>query len=227
MKKILILPFTFLLLPFLLLCRSVYATDDFQSWNRAELKVIDTRYVDYVTYGELRLNHDSQNLGFWMSSQKLKFDFFKYLGLGTTYSYLETETSNSKKTQDEYKHQHRFELEVTPRWTWKETVKLSNRNRFEFRWIEGRGSDNTRYRTMFQAEVLTSKLPWVKSFYANDELFVDFTRRTINETRIIPAGLTFHLYKGVDFKVFYMIQCQKGGTWSSNQILGTHLILDF
>jgi len=204
-----------------------YAQDDFQSWNRAQLKVIDTPYVDYITYGDLRLNQDAGNLGFWLLSQKLKFDFFKYLGLGTNYSYLENETANVKKTQDEYKYQHRLELEVTPRWSWKDRLRLSNRNRLEFRWIEGRGSDNTRYRAMLEAEVPLRPVPWVKSFFMNDEVFVDFARNTISETRVTPAGISFKLYPGVDFKVFYMIQCQKGNSWSSNQIVGTHLILDF
>ena len=61
----------------------------------------------------------------------------------------------------------------------------------------------------------------------SDELFIDFPRQTINETRIIPVGLTMGVVKGIDLKVYYMIQSQKGRTWSSNQILGTQLSLDF
>ncbi len=222
MKQILLLTF-----PLFLLCGVLYAGDDFQNWNSMQLKVVDTEYVDYVTYGELRLTNDAGKLGFWQTTQKLQYDFFKYLGLATNYTYLESEVANAKQTRNEFKYHHRFELEANPRWAWKDRVKLRNRNRIEFRWIEGRGSDNTRWRTLGEVEVPLRKIPIIKSVYMNDELFIDFPRQTINETRIIPAGLTLGLYQGVDLKVFYMIQMQKGSTWSSNQILGTQLSMDF
>ncbi|MBP9865276.1 MAG: DUF2490 domain-containing protein [Candidatus Omnitrophica bacterium] len=203
------------------------ASDDFQSWNSMQLKVVDTKYVDYVTYGELRLTNDAGKLGFWQTTQKLQYDFFKYLGLATNYTYLESEVANAKQTRNEFKYHHRFELEANPRWSWKDRLNLRNRNRVEFRWIEGRGSDNTRWRTLGEVEVPLHKIPIVKSVYMSDELFIDFPRQTINETRIVPVGLTVGVIKGIDLKVYYMIQSQKGNTWSSNQVLGTQLNLDF
>lgn len=227
MRKIIIMNVVVIMVSLSLMTHCAWAKDDFQSWNRVQLKVIDTKYIDYVTYGEMRFTEDAGNTGLWLTSQKVKYDFFKYLGLGTNYTYLETETSNAKKTKNEFKYQHRFEIEVIPRWSWKDRIKLSNRNRLEFRWIEGRGSDNTRYRAMGEIEVPVRKIPIVKSVYMNDELFIDFPRQTINESRIVPVGLTLGVHKGVDLKVFYMIQCQKGNTWSSNQILGTQINMDF
>ncbi len=205
------------------------AADDFQYWSRAQVKVIDTPYVDYIHYWEMRFDHDASNTGFWQGSQALAFDFFKHLGLGVNYTYLEAETDNALKTANEFKHQHRLELEASPRGSWKDRVYFRNRNRMEFRWIEGKGSDNGRLRHLAEAEVPVhfKKAPFVQSFFSNDEIFIDFKRRTLNENRVIPLGVTLKLWRQNKLKIFYMIQSQQGGTWSSNQILGTHILIDF
>ncbi|OGW72731.1 MAG: hypothetical protein A2Y02_03125 [Omnitrophica bacterium GWA2_52_12] len=205
------------------------AGDDFQYWSRAQVKVIDTPYVDYVNYWEMRFDHDASNTGFWQGSQALAFDFFKYLGLGLNYTYLETEADNARKTANEFKYQHRLELEANPRWSWRERINFKNRNRMEFRWVEGKGSDNGRLRHLAEAEVPVhlKRFPFLHSFFVNDEIFIDFKRRTISENRVIPAGVTVKLWKQSKLKVFYMIQSQQGATWSSNQVLGSHILIDF
>ena len=57
-----------------LFSRGIWAEDDFQYWQRLQLKVIDTKYFDYTTYGELRFAEDASDLHLWQTSQKFQFD---------------------------------------------------------------------------------------------------------------------------------------------------------
>lgn len=207
----------------------VFSEDDFQYWSQYSLKAIDTKYVDYVSYGELRFFIDDvSDFSYWQTTQRLIFDPFKYLSFGTNYTYLETLTKNSKMKQEEFKHHHRLELEVNPQYELKKWihVKIKNRNRFEFRWIEDQGSDNGRFRHRWELEFPIQKVPRVKSIYVNNEFFVVFNRQELNENRVVPFGIIFKICSKAALSVFYMIQSKKGANdWSSNQIVGTHLSL--
>ncbi len=77
-------------------------------------------------------------------------------------------------------------------------------------------------------EIPVQKMPFVKSVYLNNEIFVDFHAHALNEDRVTPVGITLQIYKKLRLKIFYMIQTKKGTRdWSSNQILGTHFLISF
>lgn len=202
------------------------AEDDVQYWSQYSLKPLDTKYVDYVSYGELRLIDDVSDFSFWQTTQRLIFDLIPYLSLGTNYTFLEEQIINSKTKEKEFKYHHRFELEVNPYYEIKKWihVKIKNRNRFEFRWIEDHGSDNGRFRQRWELEFPISKVPRVKSVYINNEFFVALNRQELNQNRAVPFGINFKICSKANLSVFYMIQSKKGAhDWSSNQIVGTHL----
>jgi len=204
------------------------AEDDFQYWSRYSVKAIDTKYVDFVNFWDLRFMEDSSRLRLWFTSQKIQIDPVEWLGFVIAHTYLENSAVNSRTKTREFVPQHRLELEANPKWKVAPWLTLKNRNRVEFRWIEDKGSDNTRTRHMIEIEFSLKKNRFVKSVYTNSEIFVDFNRHTINENRAIPAGINFNLYKKSTLGVFYMIQSQKGARdWSSNQILGTQVSLVF
>lgn len=207
---------------------SVFSEDDVQYWSRLSIKAIDTNYFDYVTYGELRLTEDSSDFHFWQTSQKFQFDPIDHLSLAINYTHLQEEVSDSKTRKSEFKVHNRFELEVNPYAAIKDYVKIKSRNRIEFRWIEDRGSDNTRFRQMWQIEVPIKKVPFLQSIYINNELFYDFNREQFTQNRWIPGGVAIKIYEKSLIRIFYMIQSVKGRPdWSSNQILGTHIELAF
>ncbi|MBI3317075.1 MAG: DUF2490 domain-containing protein [Candidatus Omnitrophica bacterium] len=202
--------------------------DDFQYWSRFQIKALDTNYLDFITFAELRMNEDASNLGFWQTAQKLAYDPWKHLSLGMNYTYLESESFQRRTRDTEFKHHHRFELEINPSWGWKDKLKLKNRNRFEFRWIEDQGSDHTRYRSLWELDLPLKKLGPLVSLYTNNEFFVDFNGEEINENRVTPLGATFKLYKKSTLKIFYMIQSRKGvSDWFSNQVIGSHVSLTY
>lgn len=205
-----------------------WAENDFQYWSRFQIKALDTKYVDYVTYGELRLNENASNLGFWQSSQKIILDLSKYFAFGINYTYLENESFQRQTRDTEFRHQHRFELEANPSWRWKDKLKIKNRNRFEFRWMEDQGSDHARYRHLWELDIPLEKMGPLTSIYTGNEFFVDFNSEKINENRVTPVGLTFKLHKKSNLKIFYMIQLRKRDSdWSSNHIFGSHVSLAY
>lgn len=205
----------------------LFAEDDFQFWPRFSLKAIDTQWVDFVHYMELRLADHVSRPKFWQTGEKLQLSPWKYLGFALGYTYLEDKLTNSKTQETEYKFQHRLELEVNPQWK-SDWFSIFNRNRIEFRWIEDQGSDHPRYRQMWELEIPVKKVLFLKSIYANNEIFIDFNKRELTENRVTPAGITVRLHKNTQLKVFYMIQSKKGARdWSSNQVLGTHFVVSF
>ncbi|PIQ85052.1 MAG: hypothetical protein COV74_10670 [Candidatus Omnitrophica bacterium CG11_big_fil_rev_8_21_14_0_20_45_26] len=206
---------------------SSLARDDAQYWSQYSIKWLDTKYVDLVNFWDVRFTDDWSHVGLWFTRQQVRINPWKHLGFNVAYTYLETEVQNAAKTQNEYKYHHRLELELNPSWNLPNDWKLSNRNRVEFRWIEDKGSDNTRFRQLWELEVPVKKLR-IESVYLNNELFYDFSTQKFNEDRITPFGVKIKVCSKAYLKLFYLIQCKKGARdWSSNQVFGTQVGVTF
>ena len=143
MKNISIL---FVLILFVFFCGVCDAEDDFQYWSQYSVKIVDGEKIDLITFADLRIQEDASKLGLYLLSQRLKMDFWKNLSLGLNYTYLSSRNTKPGAVKDDYNWQHRLELEANPSWNIKDWLKLSVRNRYEFRWIENRGSYNDRFR---------------------------------------------------------------------------------
>ena len=127
-----------------------------------------------------------------------------------------------------FQPQHRLELEANPYWSAADFLKVKNRNRLEFRWIENQGSDITRFRHRWELEFpLKEKAP-LRAVFVNNEFFYDFNKGEYSENRAIPFGVKLALNNRISLQVFYMIQSRKGSAdWSSNQVIGTHVFISF
>ncbi|MCB9771566.1 MAG: DUF2490 domain-containing protein [Candidatus Omnitrophica bacterium] len=206
----------------------VYAGDDFQSWNQLSLKVYQMDKIDFIIFTDTRLTHDAQKLGMYFISPRVVYHHTKNLDFALNYTYLQSRRTSSSAIDDSYNWQHRAEIEVNPQWQLADWLKLKMRNRVEFRWIEGLGSDNTRYRQRWALEFPIKIIKPLKSLYASSEVFYDFSKSRINENRTVPVGLNFKMNDKVGLSLYYMIQSQKGTRdWASNQILGTLVSIDF
>ncbi len=206
---------------------AIQAEDDFQYWSQYSLKMIDTEKIDWSIYTEGRFYNDAKDVGLYLVSQKIKYDFFKHLSLGTNYTYLQFKTNNTVASRSEFKYQHRAELEINPHWSFGDVLKFDSRNRVEFRWIEDKGSYNTRSRHRLNFTFPIKNKRFLKGIYANSEFFYNIAENQYDENRSVPIGLNFKLNDKSSLKTFYMIQAKKGTNWSSNQILGTLLSLKF
>lgn len=204
------------------------ASDDFQYWSRYTLKTFSNEQFEISTYGDIRLFEDASTDGLYLVSERLKYRWFRHLDLGINYTYLEQRVKDAKTGTEEFKYHHRAELEVNPHWDIGDWLKINTRNRLEFRWIEDKGSDNIRLRHLVELEFPIKGREPIKSFYLNNEFFYDFQEGQYTQNRAIPIGIKFKINEKVSFQVFYMIQSQKGASdWSSNQVVGTHLVVSF
>ena len=204
-----------------------FARDDFQYRQLLTVKVIDTKKIDLVFYNQLRLNQDAQNVNFYSVSPQLKFDLWKNLQLGLNYTYLNLKTFSAAAGSDEFGLQQRIELEVNPHWDIGDILKVTTRNRYEFRWIEDKGWDNGRFRHRTNLEVPLKNVLPLSAVYFNSEFFYDFVDGRYNENWTTPLGLKFKVNDHMNFNIFYMIINRLTNTWTSSQSVGTNIVVSF
>lgn len=204
------------------------ARDDFQYWSQYSVDLLDTDKFNFKIFSDNRFFDDAKDVGFYLVSTRLKYKATKYLDLGMNYSYLNSKVNNPIASRSEFKFHHRVELEVNPYWNLMDWLKLYVRNRYEFRWIEDKGSDNARIRQRWQLTVPVKDKWRLKSIYASAEIFYDQPTNAFNENWITPVGGQFKVSEKVSFDLYYMIQSKKGThDWASNQILATVVSFKF
>lgn len=204
-----------------------FGEDDFQYRQFLTLKLIDTKKIDLVLFNQLQVNHDAHDVSFYLISPQLKFDFWKNVQLGLNYSYVNVKVFNSAAGRDEFRFHHRLELELNPHWDIGEHLKISMRNRQEFRWIENNGSDNYRFRHRTNLEFPLKNVLPLQSIYTYSEFFYDFADHRYNENWTVPFGFKFKINEKSSISLFYMIQSRLTDTWVSNEIFGMNLIVGF
>ncbi len=211
-----------------LFCGIAFAEDDFQYWSWYTAKIADTEKIDFSIYADARFFNDTEDLGLYLFSPQVTYDFWKNLTLKTSYTNIQVKSNNPAASRSEWKFQHRVEIEANPHFQITDWLKFGMRNRMEFRWIEDNGSHNPRSRHRVGFTIPIKESSSLKAFYMNSEFFYDYAKHEFSENRSVPAGLSFRLDDKTDLAVFYMIQQKKGSDdWSSNQILGTHLVFSF
>ena len=210
-----------------LLSTDSFAQDDFQYRQLLTVKVIDTKKIDFVLFSQLRLNHDAQDVGFYSISPQLKFDFWKNLQLGLNYTHLNFKAFNAAAGREEFRFHHRLELEVNPHWDIGDRLKITTRNRYEFRWIENVGADDGRFRQRTNVELALKNVLPLRAIYANTEFFYDFTDHRYNENWSVPFGIKFKINDKANVSFFYMIQSRLTDAWTTTQILGSNLMVSF
>ena len=224
MKKIIIFWNIFL---FLFAAKNVWAKDDFQYRQLLTVKMADTEKVAFSVFSQMRMNHDAQDINFFLVSPQLKFDVWKNLALGLNYTYVNLKGFNPAAGRDEFKIHHRCELEVDPHWTLGDWLQIQTRNRYEFRWIEDQGSDNPRIRHRTNLEFPLKNVLPVQSVYMNSEFFYDVNDHRYNENWTVPLGVKFKVNKKTSLSIFYMIQSRLTDDWTTSQILGTNVFVKF
>ncbi len=212
---------------FFLITTPVFARDDFQYRQLLTIKLIDTKKVDFVLFNQMRLNHDAHDVGFYSMTPQLKFDFWKNLQLGLNYTHLNFKAFNAAAGRDEFRFHHRLELEVNPHWDFGERLKITTRNRYEFRWVENSGPGNDRFRQRTNLEIPLKNVLPLQAIYANTEFFYDFADHRYNENWTVPFGVKFKINDKANVSLFYMVQSRLTDAWTTTQIVGTNVIVGF
>jgi len=204
----------------LFLPRTGEARDDFQYWSQYTLRAYDKNKLRTDLYGQFRMVEDWSTLGFYQISPRVKYQIDQHLELAANLTYLNSRSKDSAG-QTVWTYQNRLEFEVNPHTKVKDILGIKNRNRLEFRDIEGQGSDNNRFRTRLAFSYLKTDL------YSNVEFFIDLEAGEYNQNRIVPIGWRMVRQDRWNLNLFYMWQSQKSNSWSTTQILGTHLTWKF
>ncbi len=146
--------------------------------------------------------------------------FFKWLDVSLNFRHALTESPSNKWKKEEQPGFHAtFKFKI-------KDYDFSDRNRFEYR-IREDSDDFWRYRNMVTMRFPLKLTRYNIQPYLSDEFFVDFDKEELNENRAY-AGLSFKLSKNWGADLYYLWRRVKSGDkWTTNNILGTRLKLEF
>ncbi len=193
----------------------------------ANLKYLDTKYVDLVGYGELHLSDSTPEPAQYLVSQRVPIDPWPFLGFSVNYTFLDQQVRNATDTAWSWRQTQRAEFEVNPRIQLSERVQLFVRNRLESQWIEDRSGAVLRSRHRPELTYALKGRGPVTELFTADEVFYDYDVNQVVQNRFVPLGLTFRLGPKVNLRVYYMWQAlSQNDGWQNNHILWTHWFIN-
>ncbi len=195
-----------------------YASD-FQFWQSASLRVLETDYVNFYTSGHFRFTDDISDFSLFRLGQQAIAKPLPWLDVALAYRYAEVKDDNGT-----WLNQHRVEFQLNPHTKLGERYTLSLRNRLELRWHENSANREERTRQRLRLHVLTPELGLLRAMYFSNELFYDFDRGIVSENRLVPFGLNFRPTKQIGLRAFFMLRSiHEAGDWTHIPIIGTGL----
>jgi hypothetical protein len=128
-----------------------------------------------------------------------------------------------KENEDHWANEHRLLLPLSFTWTF-EPWTIQWRNQPEYRELETRDRWRIRERILVERPVRMG--PLIVTPFASEEVFYDFTAGQTNQNRLV-VGLSLPLLQRVSLDLFYMSKADKDDHWSSVNVLGTELAIEF
>lgn len=159
----------------------------------------------------------------WIASPRVRYDLSPTWQLQANVSVLEAYNADETAVLD----WTRFEFEVNPTFRLSDSLTLSFRDRFEWRWRHG-GDYSTRIRLRPQLDWTLRKEGLFRGLYANNEVFYDFTQDRVTENRLTPLGVLLRPNDHLDLRLFYLWRSTRGGQgWRNYHGLGVQAALNY
>jgi len=159
----------------------------------------------------------------WIASPRVRYDLNPTWQLQANVSVLEAYNADETAELD----QTRFEFEVNPTFRLSDSLTLSFRDRFEWRWRHG-GDYSTRVRIRPQLDWTLKREGLFRGLYANNEAFYDFTQDRFTENRLTPLGVLLRPSAHLDLRLFYLWRSTRGGQgWRNYHGLGVQAALNY
>lgn len=159
----------------------------------------------------------------WIASPRVRYDLSPTWQLQANVSVLEAYNADETAILD----WTRFEFEVNPTFRLSDSLTLSFRDRFEWRWRHG-GDYSTRIRIRPQLDWTLRKEGLFRGLYANNEVFYDFTQDRVTENRLTPLGVLLRPNNHLDLRLFYLWRSTRGGQgWRNYHGLGVQAALNY
>jgi len=187
------------------------ARDDSQFWLEEKWSVTLTNTLKLVGKTEERFQDDMSDFYSQVASVGFSWKAQPWLKLEPAYYYQWTQRTGRDTNEN------RVYLNATPGWSWGR-VHLEDRNRIEFRHLNGR--DDWRYRNKPKLGIELGRGWYEVEPYVADEVFYGARAGEWNRNRIY-LGVEKPLTKQVGTDFYYMIQSDKQGRdWNEFHVLG-------
>jgi len=159
----------------------------------------------------------------WIVSPRVRYDLNSTWQLQANLSVLETYNADEAALTD----WTRFEFEVNPTFRLSDSLTLTLRDRFEWRWRHG-ADYSTRVRIRPQLDWTLHKEGLFRGLYANNEVFYDFTQDRFTENRLTPLGVLLRPSEHLDLRLYYLWRSTRGGQgWRNYHGLGVQAALNY
>jgi len=202
----------------LLAAATVQAAEDgdWQTWNFANVKYLDTNKLDLAAVGQFRLRDDFSEFSHFTLSQRVQFDPRPWLSLSLNYTWLHTLPVDA----DEFVDIHRPELEISPRWH-ALGLNWELRNRLELRYLQGVDEVRPRLRHRLQGTLPLTSMGKLTALIFSNEVFYDTTLDRLSENRFLPIALSFRLSPDATLTTGYGLQ----SLWNKGEWLQSNIIV--
>ena len=201
------------------LVNCLWAQDDWQYWSAYNFRhKINDRW-GLVLNPQVRIFDDATDFSYYESRFGIVYGFNKHFDLGVNYLF-----SNTKNTLGKWTDENNLELEATPKWSLA-GFKFSDRNRFEYRIVNGKPKNRYRNNLKISRSVKMGKNEWIP--FIGNELFYDFKASEYNQNRF-SVGIGKNLSKNLALEIYLMSKMDKTGRdWKNSDIVGTNLQVSF
>lgn len=206
----------------LLFAGNVSFADDVKMFNFYQIKYKVNDQFDIFVQPDMRFDDDIENYYYYHVRNGVVFHAHDNLDLGTTYRF-----ARNKSSAGAWSNEHRLELDITPK-VEVHGFKLSNRGRFEHRWLES-AKDRWRYRNLAKIAYPASIGDFDFTPYISEEAFYDFevdkmilNWATVGADKKITENLTVGL--------FYRTETARSGStseWNTRHVIGTKAMVSF
>ena len=212
-----------LFLALLTLLPSVLCAEGFQGWyqNAVWLRLNEKWSIGNDLH--LRVDDSLGHVHTWIASPRVRYDLNSTWQLQANLSAVEADNADETAQVD----WTRFEFEVNPTFRLNETLTLSFRDRFEWRWRHG-GDYSTRVRLRPQVDWTLHKEGLFRGVYANNELFYDFHQDRVTENRLTPFGVLLRPNDHLDVRLYALWRTTRGAHgWKNYEVLGVQAALNY
>jgi hypothetical protein len=193
---------------------------DFQFWPEVDVSIKLSQRVSVLGMGTLHFGKNGSDLSEEQAGVGFNFTMNKYFSFGTAYRYAMAQPPGRSHTRE-----HRFFLDFTGRAPLKDGFVLSDRNRFEFRRING--IESHRYRNKLQLERSFTIADRNVTPYLAGEVFYDDRFHIWNRTRIY-AGVRVPLNQHLTLDPYFLEQFDvRDRPFERRHVIAINLRIDY
>lgn len=209
---------------FLTLLPALLCAEGTQGWYQNNVWLRLNEKWSIGNYLDLRADDGVGDVHTWIVSPRVRYDLDATWQLQANLSVLEAFNAD-ETAQPSWL---RFEFEINPTFRLTDSLTLSFRDRFEWRWRDGGDEYATRVRIRPQLDWTLHKEGLFRGLYANNEVFYDFHQDRVTENRLTPLGVLLRPNEHLDVRLYALWRTTRGAQgWKNYEVLGVQAALNY